>query len=72
MNSLHIKTKMPADGKLTLDRLPFEPGEELEIEIQPAKSGNPPTPTYPLRGSVIRYDDPFEPAAPPEDWEALR
>lgn len=22
-----------------------------------------------LKGSVLRYDDPFEPACPPEDWE---
>lgn len=28
--------------------------------------------TNPLRGSVGRYDDPFEPAVPPEDWEVLR
>lgn len=25
-----------------------------------------------MRGSVIKYDDPFEPAASPEDWSALR
>lgn len=25
-----------------------------------------------LRGSVIRYEDPNEPAIDPEDWEALR
>ncbi len=23
-----------------------------------------------LKGSVLRYDDPFGPACPPEDWEA--
>ena len=22
-----------------------------------------------LKGSVLRYDDPFEPAIPPEEWE---
>lgn len=26
----------------------------------------------PLHGTVIRYDDPFEPAVPPEDWEVLQ
>lgn len=26
----------------------------------------------PLQGTVIRYDDPFEPAVPPEDWEVLQ
>lgn len=25
-----------------------------------------------LRGSVIKYEDPNEPAIDPEDWEALR
>jgi uncharacterized protein with gpF-like domain len=25
-----------------------------------------------LKGSVLRYDDPFEPAIPPEDWEVLK
>lgn len=25
-----------------------------------------------LVGSVLRYDDPFEPAAPAEEWEACR
>ena len=27
---------------------------------------------YPLRGTVYRYDDPFEPPVPLEDWEALQ
>jgi len=26
----------------------------------------------PLHGTVIRYDDPFEPAVPPKDWEVLQ
>ncbi|MEW5888308.1 MAG: type II toxin-antitoxin system prevent-host-death family antitoxin [Pseudomonadota bacterium] len=25
-----------------------------------------------LRGSVVRYDAPFEPVVPPEEWEANR
>jgi antitoxin (DNA-binding transcriptional repressor) of toxin-antitoxin stability system len=25
-----------------------------------------------LKGSVLRYDGPFEPAAPPEEWEVNR
>ena len=27
---------------------------------------------YPLHGTVKGYDDPFEPAAPSEDWEVLQ
>ena len=26
----------------------------------------------PIQGRVLRYDDPFEPSLPPEDWEVLR
>lgn len=25
-----------------------------------------------LKGSVLRYDDPFEPAIDPEDWDMLK
>ena len=25
-----------------------------------------------MRGTVLRYEDPFEPAASPSDWSALR
>ncbi len=25
-----------------------------------------------LRGSVLKYEDPYEPATDPEDWEVLR
>ena len=25
-----------------------------------------------MRGSVLRYDDPFSPAADPDDWDAVR
>lgn len=27
---------------------------------------------YPLAGSVLKYEDPFEPAVDPDDWEVLR
>jgi hypothetical protein len=27
---------------------------------------------YPLRGKVLYYEDPFEPAVPTEDWEVLK
>lgn len=27
---------------------------------------------YPLAGSVLKYEDPFEPAVDPDDWEVNR
>jgi hypothetical protein len=28
--------------------------------------------SHPLKGTVIHYDDPFEPAVATEDWEVLQ
>jgi hypothetical protein len=57
-------------------------GKEVEITVsevaepqvpdQEPWPDNGPTERYPLRGSVLRYDDPFGPAVPEEDWEALQ
>jgi hypothetical protein len=27
------------------------------------------TPSFPLAGTVLHYDDPFEPAVSPDDWD---
>jgi hypothetical protein len=40
--------------------------EAEKVEEQPFPN------LYPLRGTVLFYEDPFEPAVPVEDWEALR
>lgn len=47
--------------------------EEVEQPAEGKKSaaGDGPEDKYPLRGSVLRYDDPFEPVAV-DDWEALQ
>ena len=51
-------------------------GKQVEIIVREAESApsvDDATPErYPLRGSVLEYGDPFEPAVPEEDWEALR
>jgi hypothetical protein len=50
-------------------------GQEVEIIVLPIEardaelSGQGVT-TNPLAGSVLRYDDPFEPAVPADEWEA--
>lgn len=77
MNAHKIETVLTEDGALILRNLPFHAGELVEVIVlglssrmesqEPLES----TP-HPLRGSVIRYDDPFEPAIPLEDWEALK
>lgn len=56
-------------GRLTLENLPFEEGQPVEVLIL-AKSVTQADPEA-LRGSVLEYHHPFEPVAA-EDWEALR
>ncbi len=66
-----IEAVLSEDGKLSLDRLPFRAGQAVEVIVLP--SAHPPAPAgdHPLKGSVLRYDDPTDPIAV-DDWEALR
>lgn len=72
MQAYRLESVIEPDGKLTLQNLPLPEGERVEVIIlvSPAieKTGK-----YPLRDTApYRYDDPFEPAIPEEDWEALK
>ncbi|ARV57545.1 hypothetical protein BZZ01_01850 [Nostocales cyanobacterium HT-58-2] len=79
MNAHKIETVLTEDGTLTLQGLPFHAGEAVEVIVLQAKTRSHPQPDkspsdtnrYPLRGTVIRYDDPTEPVAL-EDWEFLQ
>ncbi len=71
MKAHKIETKFSENGTLTLQNLPFQAGEEVEIiilERRPQPSDNN---VYSLRDKVIRYDAPSEPVAL-EDWEVLQ
>ncbi len=71
---IHTRTTIQEGGKLVMDRLPFHAGQTVEVTVaeeeRPALAET--AGRYPLRGTVLRYDDPFKPACPPEDWDALR
>lgn len=71
MNAHRVEATLTQDSTLTLNNLPFHAGDAVEIIIQ--KKGQPSNGknAYPLRGSVLRYDDPTEPVAA-EDWDAVR
>ncbi|BAY45275.1 hypothetical protein SAMD00079811_28780 [Scytonema sp. HK-05] len=79
MNTHKIETVLTEDGTLTLPGLPFHAGGTVEVIILQAKTPQPQDAVnsqseknrYPLRGTVIRYDDPTEPVAL-EDWEFLQ
>ena len=59
--SLHIEGPTPA----------LKPGDKVLLTISPIAEATDENPR-PLLGTVTRYDDPFGPAAPIDEWEALR
>lgn len=79
MNAHKIETALTEDGTLVLQGLPFQAGDVVEViilqlqiaqdQIKSLETHN--TNLYPLRGKMIRYDDPTEPVAL-EDWEFLQ
>ncbi len=65
-----IETTLTQDGTLTLDHLPFQAGEAVEVLIVPHAPALQGANRYPLRGMPIRYEQPLEPVAE-EDWNTL-
>lgn len=60
-----IKLEAKADGNGVVSVSGLEAGEEVEITVVRASELRN---RYPLRGTYGRYDNPFEPAIPEEDW----
>jgi hypothetical protein len=65
-----IEVVLIEDGKLSLDNLPFRAGQAVEVLVLPAPRPGIPT-EHPLRGMVLRYDQPTAPVAD-ADWDALQ
>ena len=76
MNTYKIQTVLTEDGTVLLKELPFQAGDAVEIIIleqsKTSSSSSQEKLIHSLKGSVLRYDDPFEPAIPPEHWEVLK
>ena len=72
MEAIRIEAIMQSNGRVILDGLPFEEGKQVEIIVLDTNGNATATQLNPLKGSVLRYDDPFGPACPAEDWEVLR
>lgn len=72
MNAHRIETSLTENGKLSLQNLPFKKGDEVEIIILDRSLSKTTSDSHSLRGTIVRYDEPFEPATSVEDWEALQ
>jgi hypothetical protein len=65
-----VHSQLSADGTLTLDGLPFQAGDEVEvIVISEARTARMER-RYPLRGKPLVYESPFASVAE-SDWQAL-
>ena len=64
-----VEVVLTEDGKLLLEHLPFRAGQTVEVIVLLA--ARPTSPSHPLRGTVLRYDQPTAPAAK-ADWDVFR
>ncbi|MDX2244558.1 MAG: hypothetical protein NW224_28110 [Leptolyngbyaceae cyanobacterium bins.302] len=75
MQAHKVEVVLSENGTLVLEGLPFRAGEAVEVIIlerpQPQRAFNASS-EFPLQGTVLFYDDPFEPAVPPEEWDVLK
>ncbi|MBI1880199.1 MAG: hypothetical protein HYR94_18590 [Chloroflexi bacterium] len=68
MQAYRVEVKVQQSGLLTLNNLPLQVGEEVEVIILIRPPRKRPQNPYPLRGLPITYLNPTEPVAQP-DWE---
>jgi hypothetical protein len=74
LKTLELETTLGENKTITLTDLPFSVGTALEVTVREKAAAIPQgdeRTLYPLWGTVYRYDDPFGPAVPLEDWGDL-
>jgi len=71
MQTYRTEKVMPENGILSIDALPFQPRDIVEVIVRLHEERKSPKDRYPLRGKILRYDDPTEPVAQNE-WEVLK
>ncbi len=71
MQAYRLETIVPHNGELQLKLLRFRPGEEVEIIILSLDKLQHPVNHFPLKDTVLKYEDPTEPTAE-NDWGVLQ
>jgi hypothetical protein len=62
-------------GKIELSNLPFADGQHVRILVTEQPTGDRPSIQQirqSLKGCVERFEDPFEPMIPSDQWEMLK
>ena len=67
MATFKTKANVADNGTLTIFGLPFKPGEQVKITIEPIEESQEEKERYPLRGKPYKYDRPFDGVAL-DDW----
>ena len=67
MATFKTRASVADNGTLTVDGLPFKPGEQVEVTIEAVEEAQEKKDRYPLRGKPYKYDRPFEGIAL-DDW----
>jgi hypothetical protein len=68
---IYRATIITEDGTLAITGLPFAAGDKVEVIIRNQSVETPSNGKYPLRGTLLRFTDPFEPVSA-ADWEAMK
>lgn len=67
----HVAATISKDGTLTIKKLPFRAGDKVEVVVRSCKRALERGKRYPLRGTPVRYINPFGSVAE-EDWNVLQ
>lgn len=70
MDIFRTKAKMAEDGSLTIKDLPFNKGEQVNVIVQRHRNNDPTHARYPLRGTLLKYEQPFS-SVDEDEWDAL-
>ncbi len=71
MQPIQLEATVGKGGTLELAGLPFQDGAIVDVSVK-LRSESDKRASHPLAGVPVTYIDPYEPAVPPEDWEALQ
>jgi hypothetical protein len=71
MYAYRVETIISPFGELQLTALPFRPGEAVEVIILATNDKHDVLTDFPLKNTVLKYEDPTEPVAE-DDWDVLQ
>jgi hypothetical protein len=72
MEAVRIEATVQPNGRIVVENLPFAEGDRVEVIVLEASDSDRRATENRLKGKLLKYQDPFEPAAPEGDWDVLK